>query len=154
MIRARIAGAPPSPFVYHDHGTMATIGRHAAVAELPRGIRARGTIAWWMWLALHLVQIIGFRNRIMVLVNWAWNYFTYERGARLILGHDTATRAAHSSDDSSDERVERHEERDVRGEQRAPREIGRDGRRSESGDDARDDRDVARNDRGSTRSSD
>jgi NADH dehydrogenase len=85
MIQNRLGGKPSEPFVYTDRGTMATIGRHAAVAELPGGFRARGFVAWWMWLALHLVQLIGFRNRVIVLVNWAWNYFTYERGARLIL---------------------------------------------------------------------
>jgi NADH dehydrogenase len=102
MIERRIRREPPAPFVYRDHGTMATIGRHAAVAELPGNIRARGALAWWMWLALHLVQLIGFRNRLMVLVNWAWSYFTYERGARLILGHEATQRA----DASRDERRE------------------------------------------------
>jgi NADH dehydrogenase len=84
-IEQRLAGKPSSPFVYKDRGTMATIGRNAAVAELRGGVRARGFIAWCMWLGLHLVQLIGFRNRAVVLVNWAWNYFTYDRAARLIL---------------------------------------------------------------------
>ncbi|WP_456424884.1 NAD(P)/FAD-dependent oxidoreductase [Rhodocaloribacter sp.] len=85
QIRRRMTGAPPEPFRYKDKGIMATIGRHAAVAELGRGLRTQGFLAWVMWLFLHLVMLIGFRNRLNVLVNWAWNYFTYDRGARLIL---------------------------------------------------------------------
>ncbi len=76
---------PTEPFVYRHRGSMATIGRHAAVAELPGPIRSKGFIAWSMWLFLHLIELIGFRNRLNVLVNWAWNYFTYDRSARLIL---------------------------------------------------------------------
>ncbi len=81
----RLAGRPTEAFRYHDKGTMATIGRRAAVAELPFGIRLRGTPAWFAWLGLHLVFLIGFRNRVSVLVNWAWNYLTWDRGPRLIL---------------------------------------------------------------------
>jgi NADH dehydrogenase len=84
----RLAGANGLPFVYRDGGIMATIGRNAAVAELSGGLRLRGRAGWVTWLALHLVQLIGFRNRAMVLLNWAWNYFTYERGARLIVHVD------------------------------------------------------------------
>ncbi|MDQ3396416.1 MAG: NAD(P)/FAD-dependent oxidoreductase [Deinococcota bacterium] len=72
-------------FVYKDPGIMATISRNAAVAELPGGIRFRGFIAWLAWLFLHLVFLIGFRNRMGVLINWAYSYFTYDRGARLII---------------------------------------------------------------------
>ena len=64
---------------------MATIGRNAAVAELNFGFRSTGFIAWIMWLVLHLMQLVGFRNRLNVLMNWAWNYFTYDRSARLIM---------------------------------------------------------------------
>ena len=64
---------------------MATIGRNAAVAELPLHLRFRGRVAWLMWLGLHLVMLIGFRNRASVLLNWSWNYLTYDRGARLIV---------------------------------------------------------------------
>jgi NADH dehydrogenase len=84
-IGGRLRGESVEPFVYHDRGTMATIGRNSAVAELRGGIRARGFLAWLMWLALHLVQLVGFRNRINVLINWTWNYFTWDRSARLIL---------------------------------------------------------------------
>ena len=60
---------------------MATIGRNEAVAELPLGIRLWGCVGWLAWLGLHLLQLMGFRNRANVLVNWAWNYVTYDRGA-------------------------------------------------------------------------
>ena len=84
QITNELEGRPPSAFGYHDKGTMATIGRHAAVAELPGGRVLAGTIAWAAWLGLHLVYLIGFRNRASVLVNWAWNYLTWDRGPRLI----------------------------------------------------------------------
>lgn len=74
------------PFRYRDKGTMATIGRRSAVAEVP-GLRPlTGSLAWVAWLALHLYFLIGFRNRVSVLVNWAWNYLTWDRGPRLIFG--------------------------------------------------------------------
>lgn len=73
------------PFRYRDKGTMATIGRRAAVAELPGGIRLSGGPAWLAWLGLHLVFLVGKRNRASVLLNWAWNYLTWDRGPRLIL---------------------------------------------------------------------
>jgi NADH:ubiquinone reductase (H+-translocating) len=80
------AGPEPDGFHYVDKGTMATIGRRSAVAELPFGIKLRGTLAWIAWLFLHLWTLIGFRNRLSVLLNWSWNYLTWDRGARLILG--------------------------------------------------------------------
>ncbi len=85
QIKHRLAGRPATAFRYRDKGIMATIGRNAAVAELPVGPRSSGFIAWVMWLFLHLVLLIGFRNRLNVLVNWTWNYFTYDRSARLIM---------------------------------------------------------------------
>jgi NADH dehydrogenase len=75
----------PRRFRYFDKGQMATIGRNRAVAELPFHLRFRGFVAWLMWLGLHLVYLIGFRNRLSVLFNWAWNYATYDRSARLIV---------------------------------------------------------------------
>ncbi|HEV2370085.1 MAG TPA: FAD-dependent oxidoreductase, partial [Acidimicrobiales bacterium] len=84
-IRRRADGRPVRPFHYRDKGTMATIGRNAAVAELPGGIRFRGFLAWAAWLGLHLLFLMGFRNRLTVLLDWSWNYLTYERGPRLIL---------------------------------------------------------------------
>lgn len=78
----------PGAFVYRDKGSMATIGRNAAVTELPSGVRLSGPIGWLAWLALHLVMLIGFRNRANVLVNWAWNYLTYDRGSRVVVRRD------------------------------------------------------------------
>jgi NADH dehydrogenase len=63
---------------------MATIGRNSAVAQLPAGIELTGFIGWLAWLGLHIVYLIGFRNRANVLVNWSWNYLTYDRGSRLL----------------------------------------------------------------------
>jgi len=76
---------PTEPFRYRDKGTMATIGRRAAVAELPGRIRLSGAPAWLAWLGLHLVFLVGKRNRASVLLSWAWNYLTWDRGPRLIL---------------------------------------------------------------------
>lgn len=86
--KASDAGGPVAPFRYKDKGSMATIGRNAAVVELPRGPKITGFPGWVAWLALHLVMLIGFRNRANVLVNWAWNYLTYDRGSRLIIEPD------------------------------------------------------------------
>jgi NADH dehydrogenase len=83
-IAADLDGGGRKEFHYLDKGTMATIGRRAAVAELPLGVKLRGSIAWLAWLALHIVYLLGMRNRASVLVNWAWNYFTWDRGPRLI----------------------------------------------------------------------
>ncbi len=82
---AELDGRPPEAFHYLDKGSMATIGRHDAVAQLPGGLRFSGPLGWLAWLVLHLVMLIGFRNRANVLVNWAWNYVTYDRGSRLIV---------------------------------------------------------------------
>jgi NADH:ubiquinone reductase (H+-translocating) len=79
---------PPKPFHYKDKGIMATIGRRAAVAQFPNGFTLKGTLGWWSWLVLHLLYLIGFRNRLSVMVNWTWNYFTWDRGPRLILWTD------------------------------------------------------------------
>ncbi|MBO0693906.1 MAG: NAD(P)/FAD-dependent oxidoreductase, partial [Acidimicrobiaceae bacterium] len=87
-IQRRQAGKPTRPFRYHDHGSMATIGRRAAVADLPGGIVLTGTVGWMAWLLVHLVFLVGFRNRVVVLVNWAWNYVTWERATRVILDQD------------------------------------------------------------------
>lgn len=84
-IRSRLEGTSAPRFRYHNHGIMATIGRRAAVAELPGRISLRGTAGWLAWLAVHLVFLIGFRNRLVVLVNWAWNYVTWDRASRVIM---------------------------------------------------------------------
>jgi NADH dehydrogenase len=78
-------GRSTRSFRYRDKGTMATIGRGAAVAELPLGVHVNGFVAWVLWLVLHLISLVGFRNRAAVLLNWSWSYLTYDRGARLIV---------------------------------------------------------------------
>jgi NADH dehydrogenase len=83
-IRRAVAGLPARPFRYRNKGTMATIGRNAAVAQIGP-VAISGFIAWLAWLALHLWQIIGFRNRLLVLINWIWDYFRYDRAARVII---------------------------------------------------------------------
>ncbi len=82
-ILREMSGEEPRRFQYRDRGTMVTIGRSAAVARI-YGVRLSGFVAWVIWLTVHLIWLIGFRNRALVLVNWAWNYFTYERAVRLI----------------------------------------------------------------------
>ena len=79
------AGRPARPFRYHHLGFMATIGRGAAVADLPLKVRLTGFLGWLAWLGLHLVRLVGVRNRLSVFVNWAWSYVTWDRGPRLIL---------------------------------------------------------------------
>ncbi|HEY6318817.1 MAG TPA: NAD(P)/FAD-dependent oxidoreductase [Acidimicrobiia bacterium] len=88
QVLRRLAGQATRPFRYRDKGTMATIGRRAAVADLPLGISLRGTLAWLAWLFLHLIYIMGFENRAQVLVQWAWNYVTWDWGPRLVLDSD------------------------------------------------------------------
>lgn len=84
-IGRRLDGKATRPFRYHDHGSMATIGRRAAVADLPGGLVLTGTVGWMAWLTVHLVFLVGFRNRVVVFVNWAWNYLTWDRATRVIL---------------------------------------------------------------------
>lgn len=86
MVVQRLDGARTRPFRYRDPGNMATIGRRAAVADLPFGITLTGGIAWLAWLFLHLLYIIGFRRRTEVLLQWAWNYTRWQWGPLLILG--------------------------------------------------------------------
>jgi NADH:ubiquinone reductase (H+-translocating) len=88
QIRRLSAGQPAEPFRYHDKGIMATIGRRSAVVQLPPGIRVRGTLAWLAWLGLHLVTLLGHRNRISALVNLSWRYLTWSRGGGVIIGDD------------------------------------------------------------------
>jgi len=76
---------PRRPFHYRDKGSLATIGRAAGVAQFPK-FSLSGYFAWLAWLFVHVFFLIGFRNRLLVMIQWAWSYFTYERGARLITG--------------------------------------------------------------------
>ena len=86
---ARLAGAATSAFAYKDYGNLATIGRMAAVVDLGK-LRLSGLPAWWFWLVMHVFFLIGFRNRLVVLLNWWWSYWSYQRSARIILGHGEA----------------------------------------------------------------
>jgi NADH dehydrogenase len=86
-ILARLRGATPSAFRYRDFGNLATIGRMAAVVDL-HGLKFSGLLAWWFWLAAHVFFLIGFRNRLVVLIDWAQAYWSYQRSARIILGGD------------------------------------------------------------------
>lgn len=89
VIRARLSGQATSSFRYRDFGNLATIGRMAAVVQFGR-LQFSGAPAWWFWLWAHVFFLIGFRNRLVVLFNWTVAYWTYQRGARIILGRDTA----------------------------------------------------------------
>ena len=82
-----VQGNPPAPFVYRNLGNMATIGRHSAVADMP-GFQMKGYFAWWFWLFVHIFNLIGFRNRLTVMTEWAFSYATYQRAVRLITGTD------------------------------------------------------------------
>ncbi len=86
-IRLQIEGRPPIAFHYRDPGSMATVGRNAAIAHIS-GISLKGFSAWILWLLVHLFKLIGFRNRLFVMVNWALDYFLYERTVRLILPNE------------------------------------------------------------------
>lgn len=89
LIDASVKGDEYStPFAYSDKGSMATIGRSAAIVELPSGAQLSGFLGWVAWLGLHLIMLIGFRSRAQVLVNWAWNFLTYDRGSRSIVELD------------------------------------------------------------------
>jgi NADH:quinone reductase (non-electrogenic) len=84
-IERLVRGQSTLPFRYVDRGTLATIGRAAAVAQIG-SVKLRGFVAWLAWLFIHIVLLIGFRNRLVVLLAWAWEYWTYDRGPRLITG--------------------------------------------------------------------
>jgi NADH:quinone reductase (non-electrogenic) len=85
-----LRGEPTEPFHYHDKGTMATIGRRSAVVQFPRGARITGTLAWFAWLALHLVYLLGGRNRIATLINLSWRYIAWGHGGGVIVGDEPA----------------------------------------------------------------
>ena len=98
MLR-RLAGQPSQAFRYRDYGNLATIGRNSAVVDLitPLGpFRFSGYPAWLFWLFAHVYFLIGFRNRLVVLLDWAWAYWSFQRYARVVTG--TGPRAAAASD--------------------------------------------------------
>ena len=78
-----LRGEATGPFLYRDKGSLATIGRAAAVAQIGR-LHLKGLVAWLLWLFVHILTLVGFRNRVLVLLEWASVYLRYERGARLI----------------------------------------------------------------------
>ncbi|WP_445145912.1 NAD(P)/FAD-dependent oxidoreductase [Dyella sp. Tek66A03] len=93
VLRAGWRGTPLTrPFRYRDDGVLATIGRMAAVAQFGR-LKLSGLLAWWVWLLAHVTFLIGFRNRLVVLLDWGWSYWTYQRHARIVTGSDTPSRA-------------------------------------------------------------
>jgi NADH:ubiquinone reductase (H+-translocating) len=92
LVDERLGRTTP-PFRYRDKGSMATIGRASAIAELPGRIRLGGVVAWLAWLLLHLLMLVGFKNRVAVLASWIWNYATYDHAARLILDQREAATA-------------------------------------------------------------
>jgi NADH dehydrogenase len=87
MMRARLSGGPTRAFRYRDWGNLATIGRRSGVVDLGR-VRLSGLLAWWFWLGAHIFFLIGFRNRLVVLIDWAWAYWSYQRNARIIVGRN------------------------------------------------------------------
>ena len=91
-IRALLREVITGRFEYSNRGRMATIGRNAAVAEM-ESFRVSGIIAWFAWLFVHVIFLVGFRNRIAVLFNWAYAYFTYGSGARLITGRTSENKS-------------------------------------------------------------
>jgi len=90
-IKLQISGQETSPFRYRNKGDLATIGRYKAVAEFG-SFRVVGWVAWWFWLFVHIMYLVGFRNRVSVLLQWAYSYFTYQRGVRLITHSETERR--------------------------------------------------------------
>ena len=79
-----IRNEKPEPFKYNDKGSMATVGRNKAVVDIGK-IRFQGVFAWFVWMFVHLMSLVGFRNKLVTFVNWVWNYFSFDRGTRLII---------------------------------------------------------------------
>jgi len=79
-----IGNKPTEPFKYFDKGAMATVGRNRAVVDIHK-VRFQGIFAWFTWMFVHLMTLVGFRNKLVVFVNWVWSYFSYDRGTRLII---------------------------------------------------------------------
>jgi NADH:ubiquinone reductase (H+-translocating) len=90
QIRRLLNNEPTEPFKYHDKGIMATIGRSAAVVQLARGLRITGFLAWLAWLGLHLIYLLGNRNRVSTLINLSWRYITWGHGGSVIVGDEPA----------------------------------------------------------------
>jgi NADH dehydrogenase len=100
FIRNDLSNNPRRKFEYVDRGTLATIGRSAAVADFG-GMKLTGFMAWLAWLFIHIMLLIGFRNRLVVMTNWMWSFLTYERGSRLITGHRMLAGAPECPDETT-----------------------------------------------------
>jgi NADH:ubiquinone reductase (H+-translocating) len=87
-IRNTINKAPLKPFHYFDKGSMATVGRNKAVVDMRGGIHFQGAFAWYVWMFVHLMSLVGFRNKVFTFLSWMWNYFSYDRSNRLIIGRN------------------------------------------------------------------
>ena len=83
------AATPPEPFRYFDKGTMATIGRNAGIALVRGGLQFTGFFGWVTWIVVHVYYLIGFRNRLLALVAWGWNYLRFDRPIRIVLESQT-----------------------------------------------------------------
>ena len=106
QIQRRLDDEAPKTFTYDDPGMMAVIGRKAAVVQRPGGFTATGWLAWVLWAVLHIWELIGFRNRLVVMLDWIYNYFTYDRSARLIFeGGEESSTPMHQSAKSHGQRV-------------------------------------------------
>jgi NADH dehydrogenase len=92
-IMKRARGETVEPFEYVDKGSLAVIGRASAVAQFPR-LKFQGLLAWLLWLFVHLMYLVNFQNRVIVFIRWGFNYFTYNRGARLITGDPQDSKTA------------------------------------------------------------
>ena len=103
QILARLDGKDTRPFHYKDKGIMATIGRRAAITQFRSGRVVRGTFGWLAWLALHLVYLVGFRNKIVVFINWSWRYLSWGSGPRIIVSEETAPGLEAAPDDQPDD---------------------------------------------------
>ena len=91
VIADRLQGRQPEPFRYHDKGSLAVIGRAAGVADFGR-LHFHGWPAWLLWLSVHLLYLAQFRNRLLVVIRWGFQYLTFDRGSRLITGDPPETR--------------------------------------------------------------
>jgi len=87
LIRRELAGKPREPFRFADKGQMATIGRSRAIVEIG-GLKLAGFPAWLLWLVVHIYYLTGFKNRLLVVLQWAWSYLSFRRGARLIVNKE------------------------------------------------------------------
>ncbi len=84
-IKRHFQGKKMMPFKYFDKGSMATVGRNKAVVDMPGGVHVKGLLAWVIWMFIHILYLIGFRNKLIALNNWVWSYLTYDKGTRLII---------------------------------------------------------------------